>query len=275
MGRSQGEMSEDCFNQIVDEVHPYALTILTHFQGEPLLNSRIIEMIRYAKSKRIITEMATNATLIDEKMAIELVSSGLKKVVVTLDSVHEADFGRYRKGVRYEDVLNGIRNIQSAKQKLNSRYPILVLELLALKNNLNQIDDFIAFCRNQKADVIRVKTALILELSEAERKIPLDTKYSRYFKNQKGEITLKGNPNAACSAPWSKLSVTHNGWVLPCCFDKSGCYILGSLNFWSLREIWFSKHYNLFRKRLLTKRSQMPICCDCPQNRMPLDYRVG
>jgi radical SAM protein with 4Fe4S-binding SPASM domain len=267
-------MSLERFKQIIDQVHHSTISVLTHFQGEPLMNTNIFEMIRYATSKRLITEMATNATLIDEGRATEMVKSGLRKVVITIDSVQESSFGFYRKGASFKEVEEGIRSIKEAKLKTKSKYPLLVLELLALESNIKQVDIFNRFAKKYNADIIRVKTAQILSPAEDEAKIPFGTKYSRYIKNAKGEINLKGNPNATCSSPWFKLSITHDGWVVPCCFDKNAFYLMGSVNHWSIKEIWWSKHYNQLRKRLLQSRSILPICADCPQNRMPLDYTM-
>ena len=272
--RKKGDQSIENFKKIVDEVFPYTFSILTHFQGEPLLNRDVFTMIRYSTSKRMVTEMATNGTLISNEVADEMVQSGLKKVVITIDSPHETDFGFYRKGADYNEVVAGIKRITSAKKKFKSKYPLLVIELLLFKKNSDQIEKFAEFAKDLKADIIRIKTAQILDLSNAETKIPESKRFSRYLKTASGNFMLKGSSSKPCSAPWTKLSITHDGWIVPCCFDSSGYYIMGFSKFSTLPQMWFSRHYNLFRNRLLNNRSSMNICSTCPSGRMKLDFNI-
>jgi radical SAM protein with 4Fe4S-binding SPASM domain len=272
--RRQGDMSLEMFKLIIDQIHSKAFTVLTHFQGEPLLCSQIFSMVRYADSKRMVTEMATNATLINDTVANEMVKCGLKKVVITIDSITKKGFGQYRRGAHYDEVVRGIKSINEAKASNNSKYPLIVIELLALKQNISEIGELKNFSKSLGADIIRIKSAEILSPSETIEKIPLGTKYSRYLRNPNGEIALRGNPNTPCHAPWTKLSFTHDGWVVPCCFDKNAFYVMGSVYHWTIKEIWNSNHYNMLRKRLLRSRRNMPICGTCPQNRVRFDFNL-
>jgi radical SAM protein with 4Fe4S-binding SPASM domain len=274
LGRPIGDMSITRFNQIVDEVSPFATTILLHFQGEPLLHQNIGTLIAYASSKRLITEMASNATLLSESISNDIVSAGLKKLVITIDSPHKSDFGFYRNGGSLSKVVEGIKNVQSAKLIQRSKYPLIVLELLAFKGNVENIDEFVSLAKSLNADTIRIKSAQIVSGNSGFNNIPLNSRYSRYKLTNNGDYILKGNPNTTCSNPWFKHSVTQDGWIVPCCFDKSAHYVLGSINFESIRTIWHSPIYKLFRSRILAHRNQMPICKECPQGRMTLDFHV-
>ncbi len=275
LGRRAGDMALDRFIDIINEIEHTTSTVLLHFQGEPLMNPDIYKMVEYASSKRIITEMATNATLLDKEASEKLVKSGLKKIVISIDSPSEKEFGMYRKGGQLTGVLLGIENIQQAKLKYKTGYPLLCLELLAFKNNVSRIEDFVTLGKSLRADVIRVKTVQLLNLEDAADKIPIGTKYCRYEKRVDGSIALKGKANSPCSVPWYKCSLTHDGWIVPCCFDKSATYLLGSINTHSLNEVWYSKHYNNFRKRLIRHRRLMPVCSTCPQGRVKIDFNVG
>jgi len=275
LGRKIGDMPLNRFIQIIDEISPTAFTVLLHFQGEPLMNFNIFDMIGYASSKRMISEMATNAMLIDEEVSMKIINSGLKKIVITIDSPIEKEFGTYRRGGNLSRIIEGIDFIQKTKLDKNARYPLVILELLALKDNVNHIKEFVEFGKKLKVDGIRVKTAHLLNPDDAENKVPLGTKYSRYEITNDGNIALKGKVNSSCSAPWFKLSVTHDGWVVPCCFDKSATYIMGTIISQSIHEIWFSHHYNNFRKRLIRNRNVLPVCSSCPQGRTSLDFKAG
>ncbi len=272
--RRVGDMNYNRYVELIDQVQSHAITILLHFQGEPILNPEVFGMIGYATRKKLVTEMATNAQLIDRKVASLLVENGLKKIVVSIDSSKEEKYGIYRKGGSLQKVIEALNFIHEEKIKQRTDYPIVIVELLALSENITEVDDFVSFCKNHHADITRIKTLHLESINQPSVSIPTSSKYNRYKMSDDGKLTLKGNPNSACSSPWFKMSVTHDGWLVPCCFDKSATYIMGNMNHLSIKQAWFSKHFNLFRLRLLRNRKDMPVCFQCPQGRVKLDYRI-
>ena len=54
-----------------------------HGWGEPLLNRQIFEMIKYARSKGVITNLTTNGTLIRDRTD-EILGSGLEEIACTI-----------------------------------------------------------------------------------------------------------------------------------------------------------------------------------------------
>jgi len=272
LNRPLGDMSISLFKSIINQVSPYTTTVLLHFQGEPLLNGSIVDMVRYATSKRIITEIATNATLITYPLASNLVKAGIKKIVVSIDSPTEQEFGYYRKGAKLSDVLQGVKNIIEARDLSGQRYPIVVLEMLAFKRSINDIDKFIELGRQLSVDKVRVKSVQVSSGKEGFKMIPFNSVYSRYRMDDKSAFSLKSIKNKPCSNPWFKLSVYHHGNVVPCCFDKSGEHVLGHAN--DLKNVWKSDKYNFFRSKLLLNRNGIPLCSQCPQGRIKLDFEL-
>ena len=67
--RPKGYIDWDFYKEIVDEIAPFAHTVVLHSWGEPLLHKRIIDMIRYAKERGLWVETSTNATRLDEDVA--------------------------------------------------------------------------------------------------------------------------------------------------------------------------------------------------------------
>ena len=77
--------------------------------GEPLLKKDILGLVKFCKSKRFKTNIATNAYLIDEEMAKKIAASGLDSIIISLDSLKENrhDYLRGVRGVHYH-VMNAI-----------------------------------------------------------------------------------------------------------------------------------------------------------------------
>jgi len=81
--------------------------------GEPLLKKDILEIIRFSKSRKLETNIATNGYLIDEAMAERIADSGLNSVIISLDSMNEGthDYLRGVSGV-YGGVMKAIENLE-------------------------------------------------------------------------------------------------------------------------------------------------------------------
>ena len=107
--------------------------MLFYFQGEPFLNPRSIEMIRYASSKRIYTATSTNAHYLDDESARQTVESGLDRLVISIDGTTQETYQQYRIGGSLQKVLNGARNVIEWKKKLKSSTPYVVFQFLVVR----------------------------------------------------------------------------------------------------------------------------------------------
>jgi MoaA/NifB/PqqE/SkfB family radical SAM enzyme len=56
-----------------------------YFQGEPLLNTHLPEMISLAHQTGLYTIVSTNAQALTQEMAEALVKSGLNRIIVSID----------------------------------------------------------------------------------------------------------------------------------------------------------------------------------------------
>jgi MoaA/NifB/PqqE/SkfB family radical SAM enzyme len=85
--------------------------------GEPLIKKEALDFIRHTAKKGFSTTMTTNAYLIDEKMANDIINSGLNTLVLSLDSIKRQthDFlrgveGTYDRLMRAISLLSGFNN---------------------------------------------------------------------------------------------------------------------------------------------------------------------
>lgn len=77
--------------------------------GEALIHPDVLELVRYSVDLGFDTSIASNAWLIDEKMAKRISNSGLKMISLSLDS-HKKDTHDYLRGVPgvYDRVMDSI-----------------------------------------------------------------------------------------------------------------------------------------------------------------------
>ena len=112
-----GDMSLDTYKALLP-VFPELEAVNIIGIGEPLMNENIIEMIRLGKKHlpaHGTFSLTTNATLINEKMAKQLVASGIDDIVISMDGATPATFNDIRKQASYDEVLKNIGLLNKAK----------------------------------------------------------------------------------------------------------------------------------------------------------------
>ena len=70
-------MKEDFFRKVIDEMHQKLIYLIFYFQGEPYINPKFLEMVRYAHQKGIYTITSTNGHFLHPENARKTVESGL------------------------------------------------------------------------------------------------------------------------------------------------------------------------------------------------------
>lgn len=107
------EVSLDEWKRVIDEVkEDFGTSVfIVVTGGEPTLWKDLCELGRYVTDLGFKWGMTTNGTLIDERMAQELVDSGLKSVSVSVDGLPDThDAIRRVKGSR-EAAVRGVKNL--------------------------------------------------------------------------------------------------------------------------------------------------------------------
>jgi MoaA/NifB/PqqE/SkfB family radical SAM enzyme len=264
--RPQGHMPLKQFIRILDEMGPHLLHLTLWNQGEPFLNPHLVEMIRYAKARKMTVLTSTNGHYLDRHgMAESLVRSGLDDLIVSLDGVSSQTYRGYRKGGDLHRVLRGIRTLVQAKKRLRSSRPFVELQFLIMKHNQHEIEPFRALAKTLGVDRISLKTLQVETLQEARQFLPRRRSYRRY-RLDGGTVRLKGKLSHHCRWIWFCPVINSDGTVCPCCFDKDNQVPLGNaFNSQPLVDIWHGQPYQFFRRRILTARERIPLCQNCSE----------
>jgi putative metalloenzyme radical SAM/SPASM domain maturase len=131
--------------------------------GEPLLNENVIEMIRLGKEHLPpdgTFSLTTNATLIDDKTAEQLVSSGLDDIVVSIDGATPATFNDIRKDASFDQVITNIERLNQAKKKSNSQTPRIGFEFVAMRRNIDELPQLVDLAAQYNVSFIIVTNLL-------------------------------------------------------------------------------------------------------------------
>jgi radical SAM protein with 4Fe4S-binding SPASM domain len=253
------------FRSVIDQLSS-SLTYLTfYFQGEPYLNPDFHQMVQHASSTGLYTATSTNAHYLTEETAKRTVESGLDRLVISIDGSTQPAYESYRIGGSLTKVIDGTKNILSARRQYRSRKPHVVFQFLVVAPNEHQIHDIKSLAKDLGVDQVVFKTAQIYDFENGSPLMPTQDRYSRYRRSKDGSYSIKNSLHDHCWKMWHSCVVTWDGKVVPCCFDKDAHFILGDLKKNSFEEIWYGPAYDTFRQSLLASRREIEMCRNCTE----------
>ena len=262
MEREQGLLSYPDFTQLINKVEEYAVYLNLSLQGEPFLNPDLFKMIRYATDHNIYTSLSTNGHFLDSLTAVEIIQSGLKKIIISVDGTDQETYEIYRKGGSLKKVLDGIGYLSNAKTEKQTKYPEIIIQFIVFMQNEHQIKEIQQLGIQLGATKVELKSAQ-LNGNDIGLLTTIE-KFGRYSKENK-TLTIKSKLRNRCFRLWETLVITWDSTVVPCCFDKSVQYKIGNLKNNNLSSVWKSLAFNQFRKKILTERKKVIICCNCTE----------
>lgn len=263
--RPTGNLKEDFYKSVIDQVYKDTFYLTFYFQGEPYINPNFLEMVSYASAKNLYTATSTNAHFLNDENAKKTIESGLDRLIISIDGTTQETYENYRIGGKLNKVLEGAKNIVKWKKKLNSKTPHVIFQFLVVKPNEHQIDEVYEIAKEIGVDEVKLKTAQVYDFENGNPLIPTIDKYSRYKKQKDGTYKIKNSLANHCWKLWHSCVITWDGKVIPCCFDKDGDFRLGERANQDFKSIWFGEKYLDFRKQIFKGRENIEICKNCSE----------
>ena len=227
-----------------------------HGWGEPLLNPRLFQMVKYAESEGIYTNLTTNGTLIGENID-QIFSSGLREIA----------FGIYHRD-RLLSILPQIRDLIREKSEQRLTIPKIYIDITIFKGSLKQIPLLVEIASELGMDAVilhrlfkfygvyNVNSSIEYISDEEEKELFIEVK--RLAKKWRLKLYLPPRRSLPCKAVKDCIFVTAEGKVTPCCFLPE--FFLGDALKEGVKNIILSRKYDNFVKTM----SKHPICTRCP-----------
>ncbi len=249
MHRQQGIMDMDLFRKVVDECAALGIThVRLHNYGEPFLDRRLVEKVRYAKTRGIAeVGMISNGSLITPDIAQGLIDAGLDAINISVDASGKETFERTRVNLDYDVVIDNIRTLDRLRRGAGRARPKLIL----------------SFVRQQDAPE---EQAFIDTWRTIADKIHITDLH-----NWAGTLHAHSDVAYPCYRLWLTFTVLWDGRVSLCCADFDGRHVLGDLRTSTIRDVWNSPAYRAVRRQHLESGGP-EICrsCDLPKKDSPL-----
>ena len=276
--------------EVVDKLDKLGVTIIAFSGGEPLIRKDFFEIAEYASGKGIYVAVASNGTLIDEKMARRLKEAGIGYVQISLDGMR-GTHDKFR-GVRgaFDKTVQGIKNCVKENLFVN-------VSMTVTKLNYSEVKDVINLCERLGVNwfmhynfipVGKGRWISDLDVSPDEREELLRYLYEKNYSSnlsllstapQFARIALQvGGPmipthfyniNAhnrlkslaefigGCGAGRFYFAIKANGEIQPCVFFP---LTVGNVKEDDLEELW--KKNKVFEE--LRNKDLIENCRDCP-----------
>jgi len=263
--RPTGKLDLELHRKMISQLKRSVFYINYYFQGEPFLHPAFLDLIKEAKKNKIYTSTSTNAHFIDQKVAEDIVQSGLDRLIISIDGLTQETYENYRVHGKLSKVIEGAKHMVEAKEHLNSKTPHLIFQFLAVKPNEHEIPQVFELGKEMGIDEVRIKSAQLYSFENGNPLMPENEKYSRYRKQADGSYKMKYNLGNHCWRMWSSSVLTWDGKVVPCCFDKDAKHVLGTIAENDFKSIWRHPQYNSFRHAVLTGRNDIEICKNCSE----------
>lgn len=252
-------MPREVWNRVLAQTEQHAHTMQFYFQGEPLLNKDLPQMVAEAHDAGLYTIVSTNAQALTPEMAKALIRAGLSLIIVSMDGLTAESYNAYRIGGSLQKAKEALRMLREAKERLNGRTTI-ELQCLRLRTNEHEWRSFRREYKALGADRLVFKTAQLYEYAKGHSLMPTDERYSRYIKGADGSYHRK-KQSRGCLRVWSGVVITTAGEVLPCCYDKAHEHSYGNIMNASLKELFSNETSIAFRRAAL--KEQPAICKEC------------
>ncbi len=258
--RNNKLMTTLTFKAIVERHRKHSFYLNLYFQGEPFLNPELQDLVSVASSNGFYTCISTNGHFLDDLRCRELIRAGLDRVVVSLDGLDQESYSFYRIGGSFQKVVLGLETLAKTRREEKRQNPLIVLQFLVNRKNEGQIGGLKEFAEQIGADVLELKSMQVYDEQGADAFLPSLAGFNRYRQWLNGKPKFLQPGTGPCGRLWSHVVYTADGVQVPCCYDKIPEHPLGTI---SGEDPWFSPEMNAFRKRVMVRREDTGICCNC------------
>jgi tungsten cofactor oxidoreducase radical SAM maturase len=256
--------------------------------GEPLSHPDILGMIGAVRKRGLAVSVGSNGLLMTPTLAEELVRLGVDRIVVSLDGVRPETYAGVR-GAQLTQVLDNVRGLNEAKQRVDSIYPVLGIEFVALRSNVSELPELARLA--SRLGAARVLVSNVLAYSEDMRPEML------YGYEPRSTLDAGSWPvKTGVWITWGSLDLPRMHWgaerrcrfvqdrsivvgwdggVSPCYALSHNYsyyaidgrkkqvtrYVLGNVSEQALADVWMSEDYTRFRSDV--RGFHFPSCPNC------------
>ena len=213
------------YTKLIDECAKNSLySIKLSWRGEPLMHSRIEDLVQYAKDKGIKdVAFLTNGVKLYPWRSAWLIDAGLDWISFSIDGYGET-YEKIRYPAKFGSVYSNIANMRYYINKVNSKCQIRVQ---SIQSAIEGREAYFRQLWEGIAHKVYVIPDQVRTLNEEDYKH--DTEY-------------------VCPNPWQRMVIASDGTVPLCITDYCLDHVIGNTNTQTIKEIWQGKEFKRQRE---------------------------
>lgn len=262
MERRRGMLDYDNFTGLIDEIAPTTAVLMYYFMGEPFLNKRSYDMIRYARERGIWVETCTNGDFVDPEGVIY---SDINEISFQIGGMTNETHQIYRVDSDLDKVLPNLEALLDLKRRTPESNVIVEVGFIVMRHNEHEVPEFLRWCEELGVDKANIVDPCVRDVEEGKRFLTEDPKYWFYDREafDQGILRPKHIPDNECTWIWNSVMINWDGSVVPCCRDPHGRHPFGNAFEQPLREIWNGPKIREFRTKIGRNQRDIDICRLC------------
>lgn len=254
-------MEFELFKKIVDDLadmpKPIKMLRLAG-NGEPLINPKFCDFVRYAKKSGRIgwIETITNASLLNEELNSEIAESGLDRIRVSIEAVTQEEYCDITETkVDFEKIVRNLTDLYNKTRNKGCQIYIKIVDVSVREEEKKQkfFDIF-----GDIADRVFIDT-IIPEWSDYDEindKLKLD--------GTKGVHGQEVRDVLICPFPYYQCKIHPDGIVTMCCADWERKFVIGDITKESFKDIWNNKNLREFwLENAKGNKNKFDMCRTC------------
>jgi MoaA/NifB/PqqE/SkfB family radical SAM enzyme len=260
-------MDYPLYQKIIDDLQEFenpVKVIRLYGFGEPLLNPKFTDMVRYAKAsdKVLSVDTTTNASVLTPAYNEDMVDSGIDRINISIEGLSSEEYFDFTGAkVDFNRLVQNITHLYSLKKDM----------IIFIKINGDKLTD------NQKKTFYDIFTPIS---DGCNIEYSMNCWYGVETEKHP-ELGVYGQPREdvkICPYVFYSFMIQSSGAASLCFLDWDQKMIIGDARHQTVKEIWDSPAFHKIRIDMLTGQKH-PICASCDQLKagMPVnldDYAV-
>jgi len=260
--------------------NPQLIKIKLQGMGEPLFHKGLIEMVEYASSYGIASDVTTNGSLLTKKAIDHFLKNKLSRIIVSIDGATPETFEAIRVSSNFQRVVKQCKLLIDTNRKKFFKTEIQAW-CVVQKQNFNEMIDILKLCQEIGFDSLTYQLTLSgwgkeeWEDANNDKQVVLQDssvketmqKAKEYAKKNNYKIKFYTDNSLSfkkpCQWPSTSAYISTDGSVVPCCFIADPTIVnFGNIKDKNFSSIWTSKEYVDFRRSIESNQLR-DYCKNC------------
>lgn len=274
------DISIEDFNKIADSLFPTLTYIKLGSATEHFLHKDFAKILKRCYESNLNIILNTNGSRLNKQNIDLLFKYKVRILGISLDGASKETTEKIRKGLDFNALITNIKEINRIKKELNSKYPVLTFNFVAIRENIEELPQFMDLMHELNVRKVRIMHLYAHAFADYSQSLffyeELATKFfkiaAKKAKDYNINLLLPRPINdkiqsTNCYFPFHEIGITPNGDVAYCCgaWNQQKMGNLLQQNF--RQDIWNSNLYQKIRRTVNTKNPILKVCRDC----MPMD----